>query len=260
VGFAFGWTGGLEVESEVGEGGQFEEVLTSGRLVDYLVLEHPCEVVWDEDGVEAGAEGWIDVRAGAVADHPSGTCVAAVVSGEGSVGLVMLFGENLYGCEVRGEAGAVEFVCLLFLVALGDHDETVTGGEIGKGGVDAGKEFDLLVGDGLGEVFDAAMLFFGEGGVGELLETGDEGAAEAVKAVAVGANGGVLDVVQVSAHLFGGVDTVVEIGDEAGDGALEVDVVFPESVVGVDEQSLGDRRTEGLRTAGLGSGDHELII
>ena len=154
----------------------------------------------------------------------------------------------------------MELVGLLFLIALGNQDETVTGGEVGEGGVDAGAELDLLVGDGLGEAFDAAMLFFGEGDVGELLETGDEGAAEAVETVAVGADGGVLDAVEVSAHLFRGVDAMVEIGDEAGDGALEVDVVFPEGVVGVDEQGLGDRLAERLRADGRGSGNHELII
>ena len=49
------------------------------------------------------------------------------------------------------------------------------------------------------------------------------------------------------ADLFGGMDAVIEVGDEAGDGALEVDVVLPEGVVGVDEQGLiGRAAAEGL--------------
>ena len=112
-------------------------------------------------------------------------------------------------------------------------------GEVGEGGGYAGEEFDFLVGDGLGEADDALVLFFGDGMAGELLEAGDEGAAEAVEAVAVAADGGVLDAVEVLADLFGGVDAVVEVGDEAGDGALEVNVVLPEGVVGVDEEGLG---------------------
>ena len=40
---------------QVGEGGEFEEMLAGGGLVDYLVFEDPGEVVGDEDGVEAGA-------------------------------------------------------------------------------------------------------------------------------------------------------------------------------------------------------------
>ena len=80
-------------------------------------------------------------------------------------------------------------------VALGDHDEAVSGCEVGEGGVDVGEELDLLVGDGLGEAFDAAMLFFGDGNVGELLEAGNERAAKAVEAIAVGDDSGMLDAV-----------------------------------------------------------------
>ena len=142
----------------------------------------------------------------------------------------------------------------------------MAGGEVGKGGCDAREELDLLVGDGLGEAGDALVLGGGDGGVGELLEAGDERLAEAVEAVAVGADGGVLDVVEMATYLFGGVDAVVEVGDEAGDGALEVDVVFPERVVGVDEQGLIGRVAEGRgwERVGVGSGSirgrHTLII
>jgi hypothetical protein len=76
-----------------------------------------------------------------------------------------------------------------------------------------------------------------------------------VEAVAVGADCGVLDAVEVFADLFGGVDAVVQVGDEAGDGLLEVDVVLPEGVVGVDEQSLG-----GCGTGWLGIERHRVII
>jgi hypothetical protein len=67
----------------------------------------------------------------------------------------------------------------------------------------------------------------------------------------------------VAADLFGGVDAVIEVGDEAGDGALEVDVVFPQGVVGVDEQGLIGRATEGLvweLIGGLTGDGHRLII
>ena len=74
----------------------------------------------------------------------------------------MLFGQDLDGGEVGGEAGAVELAGLFFGVSLGDEDEAVAGGEVGESLGDVGEEFDLLVGDGLGEAFDAAVLFFGE--------------------------------------------------------------------------------------------------
>ena len=72
-----------------------------------------------------------------------------------------------------------------------------------------------------------------------------------------------LDLVEVAADLFGGVDAVIEVGDEAGNGALEVDVVFPEGVVGVDEQGLIGRAADGLswgRSSGLIRDGHRLII
>ena len=81
-----------------------------------------------------------------------------------------------------------------------------------------------------------------------------------MQAVAVGEDGCVLDPVEVAADLFGGVDAVIEVGDEAGDGALEVDVVFPERVVGVDEQGLLGRAAEGLVRSGLIREGHILII
>ena len=61
---------------------------------------------------------------------------------------------------------------------------------------------------------------------------------EAGEAVAVGEDGFALDGVEGLADFGGGVLVVVEIADERGDGALEVDVVFPEGVVGVDEEGL----------------------
>ncbi len=64
------------------------------------MLEDPGEVVRNEDGVEAGGEGGIDVGAGAVADHPGDAGFAAVVVGEGEIGFVVLFGQDLDSGEV----------------------------------------------------------------------------------------------------------------------------------------------------------------
>jgi hypothetical protein len=79
----------------------------------------------------------------------------------------------------------------------------------------------------------------------------------------VGENGSVLDTVEVAADLFGGADAVIQVGDEAGDGSLEVDVVLPERVVGVDEQGLiggAAARLAWKLSSGLIQGGHRLII
>ena len=72
---------------------------------------------------------------------------------------------------------------------------------------------------------------------------------------------GVLDLIEVAANLFGSVDAVIKVGDEAGDGSLEVDVVLPERVVGVDEQGLVRGIAEGLiwsEGSGLIRSSHEV--
>src|ERR1700722_2635868 len=136
-------------------------MLTGWWLVDDLVLEDPGEVVGDEDGMKTGREGWVDVGAGAVADHPGPAGLATVVGSQREISFVMFFGQNFDRAEVGGETGALELVGLLFGIAFGDHDEAVPSGEVGEGRGDVREELDLLVGDRMGEAFDAATLFFG---------------------------------------------------------------------------------------------------
>ena len=89
---------------------------------------------------------------------------------------------------------------------------------------------------------NALDFFFGDRGGAEALKAGDERAGEAGEAVAVGEDGFALDCVEGLAHFGGRVLVVVQIADEGGDGALEVDVVFPERIVGIDEQGLAGRK------------------
>ncbi len=67
----------------------------------------------------------------------------------------------------------------------------------------------------------------------------DQRVREAVQAVAVRDDAFALDVVEHFAHLLGRELVMIEKRNEARDGALEVDVVLPERVVGVDEEGLG---------------------
>lgn len=76
-----------------------------------------------------------------------------------------------------------------------------------------------------------------------------------MKSVAVGTDGVVLDLIEMASHLFGCVDAMIEVGDETGNRTFEVDVVLPESVVGVDEQGL-----VGGAASDLIGGVHMLII
>jgi len=64
---------------------------------------------------------------------------------------------------------------------------------------------------------------------------------EAGESVSVSQNGLALGGVQRLAHLGGRVCVVIQITDESGYGALEVDIVLPQRIVGVDEQRLAWR-------------------
>ena len=61
---------------------------------------------------------------------------------------------------------------------------------------------------------------------------------EAMEAVAVRHDAPPLHLVQHLAHLCRRIVLVVEKRDEAGDRPLEIDVVLPQGVIGVDEQRL----------------------
>ena len=92
-----------------------------------------------------------------------------------------------------------------------------------------------MVVDGIGEAQDLAMLLVRYRSVRKLLVAVQERTAKAAKAISVSRNSGMLTAIQMLADLSRCMDLVVEKGDEGGDGALEVDVVFPKGVVGVYE-------------------------
>ena len=210
------------------------------------MLEHPCEVVGDEDSVKSGCKCGVDVGLWAVADHPRCTGVAGVMTGDSAVGITVLFSKNFDCGEVRSKAGALKLVGLLGVISFGDKDEAMPGGEVGECDLDGGEKLDLMFGDGLSEAKDALVLFWCDGSVGELFEAVDERATETVEPVAVGRNRGVFAVVKMLANLLGRVDTMVEIRDERCDSAFEIDVVFPQRVVCVDEQGLVGGAAVGL--------------
>jgi hypothetical protein len=120
--------GYLKIVNEIGKACQLQELPACRRRVHNLALEDPCEIVGDEDGVEPGGERWVDVRAGAVADHPRAGRFAGVVSGDTLVGLGVLLVKDLNGGEVAKEAGAVKLAGLLDRITLCDEDQAVAGG------------------------------------------------------------------------------------------------------------------------------------
>lgn len=146
---------------KVGERLQFEQLLSGRRCFHHFVFQHPGEVMWDEDGVQTCSQRWVDVGAGAVADHPRAGGLAAMVGREREVGIVMFFRQNLNCGEVGRKAGAFELSGLFGRVALCYQNESVAGGEILESFSDAGKKFYLVLCNAICKAEDAPMLFVG---------------------------------------------------------------------------------------------------
>ena len=91
------------------------------------------------------------------------------------------------------------------------------------------------------------MLLVRHRSVRKLLIAIKQRAAKAAKTIPVSRDGGMLTAVQMLTDFNRCMDLVVEKGDEGGNGALEINVVLPEGVVGIDEQSLAGRSANLLR-------------
>src|ERR1035441_7082417 len=73
------------------------------------------------------------------------------------------------------------------------------------------------------------------------LEADHQSIGEAVHAIAMLPDVLALDVVEYVANFVGGVLMMIQEGNEVGDRPLEVDIVLPERVIGIDEQILARR-------------------
>jgi len=135
----------------------------------------------------------------------------------------------------------------------------VAGCEVAERLFDLRKKFNLLLGDGAGEADDALPLFFADWFRAQPFEAGDEGASEAGQAVTVRENRFALDGVKGQANLRRRVLVVIEEADECGDGSFEVDVVFPQCVVRVDEKRLAGGNLEHGTILRNRSGDYFVV-
>src|SRR5215469_11010022 len=112
------------------------------------------------------------------------------------------------------------------------------GRQVREGLGNLGKKFDRMILDGVSKASHLRPQFRGDRVCGQLLEGVDERVSEAVQSVSMLDDAFALDVVQNFAHLFGSEPMMIQERNKPADGALEVDVVLPERVVGVDEESL----------------------
>ena len=134
---------------------------------------------------------------------------------------------------------AFNFARLLGNIAFGHDDQAVAGGEFGERLGNPGADLDRMLGDGVREAMNSLVQRRRERLDGELLEGLDQGMRKAMQSVTQLAYAVALHIVQHLTNLPGGEFVVIQEGDEVRDRSLEVDVVLPQRIVGVDEQDLG---------------------
>src|ERR1700686_5858530 len=104
---------------------------------------------------------------------------------------------------------------------------------------DFGQNLERMICDGVSKAMNLGMRLSRDRHNAQALKSIDERMRETVQPVTVLQNAVALDVVEHLTHPFRRELVMIQKRDEASDGPLEVDVVFPERVVGVDEKSLG---------------------
>jgi hypothetical protein len=226
----------LEVCSQVGKAADDDEL--SRAAFHFAFFEFPSVAMRNEDGVEANLQGGVDVAAGTIANHPGVGLHHFELADDALVSGAVLFGDDFDGFEMSLQAGFFHLSGLFSGFALGEQDEPVMAGEVGEGFGDAVHDvgrgvFNLR--DEIGDPLD----HFAFGSVASKLHVSFfEGPAEAADAVTVLADIAALGFIEDVAAVFGRVAERVELGNEGLDGGLKENVVFPEGIVGVDEEGL----------------------
>ena len=116
--------------------------------------------------------------------------------------------------------------------------EIVPVGEEGERLRDAVDQLDRLRQDALAEGHDRAQVVLGDLALGQMLVTEAQVAAESSRTVAMNSEVRPLDLVEDGPRLFSRQRRMGQEIEEILDRPLEVDVVLPEGVVGVEDEIL----------------------
>src|SRR5258708_3914463 len=226
----------LEMAAEFAEAGEDDEFAGAGG--DGLVLHVPGVLMRDVDGVEADTKGGIDVAARGIADHPAMGFDDFVFRDEAGVRDGIFFVDDFDGFEEALQAGALDFGGLLGGFTFGEKNEAMTFGEVGERFGNTVENFGWRALE-----VDNAIVNFGERFalgqmLGELHVRFFERTAETADAVAVLADIFAFGFVEDVANVGAGETARFDESDEVLDEVLEENIVFPEGVVGVDEESI----------------------
>ncbi len=122
--------------------------------------------------------------------------------------------------------------------AFGHQDKMVPGGQVLQCLGHSGAHFNRMLGDDVRESDDGFVQRRRERFYGQAFKSLCQSVGEAVQSVTVADDALPLYFIQDFANFGGRIFVMIQERDEIGDGAFEIDVVFPKRVIGIDEQGL----------------------
>src|SRR2546430_16475985 len=103
----------LEMLARLRESTHCQQAARRLRRRDFVMLEDPGVAVGNKDCVEASRECWINIRPGAVSNHPRSVVREPVLANHRAVNSHILLGHDLYCCKIFLQAGALDLSRLL---------------------------------------------------------------------------------------------------------------------------------------------------
>src|SRR5271163_1162817 len=210
---------------------------------ELALLERPGGRMRNKHSAQPGLQSGINVTPRTVPHHPTVRFDDFELLHHALVRTRILFQHDFDRIEVRLESRALHFACLLCGLALRQKYQAVMLREIGKRFGHAiknvrwrGFEFD-------GHPLDFLNHFPARGVSRELQIRIFERAAKTSHAIAVLPDVSPLSFVQNMANVFAGVAEVFELADEVLNRLLEENIIFPERVIGVDQQRVSGHST-----------------
>src|SRR5437879_6441627 len=208
------------------------------RTRHFFMFKNPRISVWHEHRIHSCGQGRIDVRLWAVAHHPAGFGEQIVFRNDLSINSHILLRDDLYRREVLLQTGALDFSSLLRNCALGHQNQVMSLGKIAQRFRDSWNDLDGMLGNGMSKAIDGFVQRRSERLDRQALEGIDQSVSKTVQPIPMLEDALTLDVVQDCKYLLRRLLVMIQERDEVRDRPLEVDIVLPERVVGINEEML----------------------
>jgi hypothetical protein len=216
-----------------------EQFLPRRSRIDLLVLQDPGVAVRHKNRVQTGRHRGIDIRLRTVADHPRGIERQLMFFDHAPVCSWIFLGDNLDRGKIFLQAGALDLSRLLGDRSLGHQDQPMALRQVLQRLQHFRQQLHRMIGDAMRKAIDLRVQLRRHRLRAQTFKRSDQRMRKAVQSVPVFHNALALHVVEHSAHLLGRKLVVIQKRDEARDRPLEINIVLPQRIVGVDEKGLG---------------------